>query len=572
MARISKILIIILSLFLMSCNQGPNTTKSTVKGTEAPRYYGSESKYIQIYNIIYINFALEKSKYKEALKLFMRDIDLMTDTKLFKKMARISMQLNKFQNTGIIISRWLELEPGDLQAHNIGISASLEEGDFQKAELIFQNYMNIINEDDKSYYARLITILSENRNRSNVIKFFDNYLEKHNNRLLTENFIELLRFYNQNIKALEYIEKIGTYNDRTLIRYKAASLSSINKPNEAIEVLNNYLKSKKNTDRQVQFELISIYLSIGDLNSAERLINDVLEIDSGNVDLIFRIGIMCYNSKAFDLAEKHLSYLLSMDLMSSDVNYFLGSIDYDKGNYLESIRHFERVTSGDRKFAAQIKKSSSIAKARNLSEAITFLESLKKRYVSDLMKVNILLAEINLFNEAERYGEVVNLVNRHIPEHKKNLRLIYARAMAYESMKNVELMEKDLKLILSIDSNNTNTLNALGYSLVIHTDRYDEAEKYIRKALEYDPGNAAILDSMGWVLYKKGDLENALYYIELAYNKDQDPEIVEHFCEILIKSGLHKKSREVMEREIRRNPENSSLLNNLTILHSDAPL
>ena len=572
MARISKILIIILSLFLMSCNQGPNTTKSTVKGTEAPRYYGSESKYIQIYNIIYINFALEKSKYKEALKLFMRDIDLMTDTKLFKKMARISMQLNKFQNTGIIISRWLELEPGDLLAHNIGISASLEEGDFQKAELIFQNYMNIINEDDKSYYARLITILSENRNRSNVIKFFDNYLEKHNNRLLTENFIELLRFYNQNIKALEYIEKIGTYNDRTLIRYKAASLSSINKPNEAIEVLNNYLKSKKNTDRQVQFELISIYLSIGDLNSAERLINDVLEIDSGNVDLIFRIGIMCYNSKAFDLAEKHLSYLLSMDLMSSDVNYFLGSIDYDKGNYLESIRHFERVTSGDRKFAAQIKKSSSIAKARNLSEAITFLESLKKRYVSDLMKVNILLAEINLFNEAERYGEVVNLVNRHIPEHKKNLRLIYARAMAYESMKNVELMEKDLKLILSIDSNNTNTLNALGYSLVIHTDRYDEAEKYIRKALEYDPGNAAILDSMGWVLYKKGDLENALYYIELAYNKDQDPEIVEHFCEILIKSGLHKKSREVMEREIRRNPENSSLLNNLTILHSDAPL
>ena len=93
----------------------------------------------------------------------------------------------------------------------------------------------------------------------------------------------------------------------------------------------------------------------------------------------------------------------------------------------------------------------------------------------------------------------------------------------------------------------------MGYSLVIHTNRYDEAEKYISKALEYDPGNAAILDSMGWVLYKKGDLKNALHYIELAYNKDQDPEIVEHFCEVLIKNGLHKKSREVMEREIRRN-------------------
>ena len=125
---------------------------------------------------------------------------------------------------------------------------------------------------------------------------------------------------------------------------------------------------------------------------------------------------------------------------------------------------------------------------------------------------------------------------------------------------------------MSIDKNNSNTLNALGYSLVIHTNRYNEAEKYIKRALEFDPGNAAILDSMAWVLYKKGDLENALYYIEIAYNKDQDPEIVEHFCEILIKNGLHKKSREVMEIEIKKNPENANLLNNLTILHSDEAL
>ena len=56
----------------------------------------------------------------------------------------------------------------------------------------------------------MINIVSENGNRSNVIRFFDRYLEKNNNRLLTERFIELLHFYNQNTKALTYIEKIGT--------------------------------------------------------------------------------------------------------------------------------------------------------------------------------------------------------------------------------------------------------------------------------------------------------------------------------------------------------------------------
>ena len=144
--------------------------------------------------------------------------------------------------------------------------------------------------------------------------------------------------------------------------------------------------------------------------------------------------------------------------------------------------------------------------------------------------------------------------------------------MAYESMRKLDLMEQDLKYILSINSNSANTLNALGYSLTIHTDRYIEAEKYIREALEYDPGNAAILDSLGWVLYKKGEIKNALHYIELAYNKDQNPEIVEHFCEILIKNGLYEKSRKVMKIEIEKNPNNTSLLNNLIILHGDEPL
>ena len=183
-----------------------------------------------------------------------------------------------------------------------------------------------------------------------------------------------------------------------------------------------------------------------------------------------------------------------------------------------------------------------------------------------------MLGEISLYNEEKKYTKIIDLVNDSIIENPNNLRLIYARAMAYESLKKISLMEEDLKYILSIEATSANTLNALGYSLTIHTNRYTEAEKYIRKALEFDPGNAAILDSLGWVLYNKGDIKNALYYIELAYNKDQNPEIVEHFCEILIKNGYYQKSKKVMEIEVRKNPNNADLFNNLTTLHSDDPL
>ena len=570
MLNFLKILIAILPLFLLSCNPKSENISPTNKIKDSLSYGSADKKkYIQIYNAIYINFAMQKAKYEEALTLFIQDIHLMDDLKLFPRMARISLQLNKIEETSIIVDRWLELKPDSILAHNLGISASLEEADFMKARLIFRNYMNLIDQNDKTYYSRLINILSENSNRHNVVSFLEKYLAKNKNRFLTESFIELLRFYNQNTKALEYIDKIGTYNDRTLIRYKASSLSAINRNQEAIELLINYLQTKKNTDRQIQFELINLYILVKNMPAAEKLINKVLDVDSENFELIFQIGTLCYNAGAYNLAEKYFSYLLSINLMSSDANFYLGLVDHNNGNFSEAIRHFERVTDGDRKFEAQIRKSSSLRKSSGIENAINYLDKLKEQFRSNLLKVNILLAQISLYNEEKQYIEIIKLVNKSIKEHPNDLRLIYSRAMAYESLKKINEMEEDLKYILSIDSNSQNTLNALGYSLTIHTDRYTEAEKYIRKALEYDPGNAAILDSLGWVLYKKGDIKNALHYIELAYNKDQNPEIVEHFCEILIKNGFLKKSKEVMAIEIKKNPDNIDLLNKLTTLHGD---
>ena len=572
MLNFLKILIAILPLFLISCNPKQENMSTSTQDKAAPSYFGPEKKYTQIYNAIYINFAMQKGRYEEALALFIQNIDLMDDLKLFPRMARISLQFNKIEETSIIVDKWLELKPDSILAHNLGISASLEEADFMKTRLIFNNYLKLINQEDKSYYSRLINILSENSNRYNVVSFFEKYLEKNPNRLLTESFIELLRFYNQYTKALEYIDKIGINNDRTLVRYKASSLSAINRNQEAIELLTNYLETKKNTDRQIQFELINLYILVKDLKAAEELINKILDVDPENFELIYQIGALCYNAGSYNLSEKYFSYLLSKDLASSDVNFFLGLIDHNNGNFDEAIRHFERVKDGDRKFEAQIRKSSSIRKSSNINNAIQYLDKLMDEYKSDSLKINILLTEISLYNEEKQFFNIIDLVDKSIKRYPNNLRLIYSRAMAYESLKKINKMEEDLKYILSIDSKNSNTLNALGYSLTIHTERYNEAEKYIRKALEYDPGNAAILDSLGWVLYKKGDIKNALHYIELAYNKDQDPEIVEHFCEILIKSGFLKRSKEVMKIEIEKNPDNTDLLNKLTTLHADDKL
>ena len=186
--------------------------------------------------------------------------------------------------------------------------------------------------------------------------------------------------------------------------------------------------------------------------------------------------------------------------------------------------------------------------------------------------MNIALNQISLLNENDRYDEVIDFCNKLLKLEPLSTNILYARAMAYESLKKIDLMEKDLRTILKIDKKNANTLNALGYSLVIHTKRYTEAYELLLEAYEYDPGNAAILDSIAWVEYKLGNYGQALKYIESSYTRDKDPEIVEHYCEILIKNKQFDKLRKVIDHEVERNQNNIEFINKLNSYKYDAKL
>ncbi len=566
-----RILVFLAPIFLLSCDNNSHQGASTSKINSIINTYdnNSDSKYIEIYNTIYIRLALEQSLYEKALSLFIQDISHMNDLDLYGDMAKIGLQQHKYKDVEQIVERWLLLNEKNLLAHRIGISVYLESSNYMKSKNILNNYITLIGKNDRTNYLKLMNMLVDNKNKSNVITFFDDYLLNNKNRQLIEAVIELLRSYRQDEKVIKYIDKIGAYNDRKLIRYKASSLSAINKNTEAIQLLQEYIESKSIPDRQVKYELLNLYFRTNKLESAENLIIDILNIDPQNYNIILEIARLAYDLKQYDISEKHLSYLLTLNYKENEVNYLLGLIDYENKNFVESIRHYERVDGGDFKFDARLQKSRSIAKEMGLTIAIEYLEDLKKNYVSDLMKVRIIMTQILLYSEHNKHKDIIHLVTINLPKYSHFESLIYSRAMAYETLKNVDAMEKDLKSILSRDSRNAIALNALGYSLIIHTNRYDEAYNYISKALQYEPGNAAILDSMGWVLYKKGDYNNALYYLESAYNKNQDPEIIEHYCEVLVKNGLYEKSIEIMKQAIKNYPENLKLLEKLTSIHKN---
>ena len=138
--------------------------------------------------------------------------------------------------------------------------------------------------------------------------------------------------------------------------------------------------------------------------------------------------------------------------------------------------------------------------------------------------------------------------------------LLYERALIAERLKRRDVMEADLKNILARYPDDAEALNAMGYSLLNDASRYAEAEEYLQHALKLQPNEPVIMDSFGWLQFKMGRLEQALGYLQRAYEKQQESEMAAHLAEVLWALGRKEEARKIFNKAIKKKPEDEFLL------------
>ena len=138
--------------------------------------------------------------------------------------------------------------------------------------------------------------------------------------------------------------------------------------------------------------------------------------------------------------------------------------------------------------------------------------------------------------------------------------LIYDYAMSAERVQQFNVLETELRKLIKIKPDFAQAYNALGYSLADRNVNLEEANKLIAKALELSPNDHFIMDSMGWVQYRLGNLDNAFEYLSKAYNLENDPEIAAHLGEVLWKQGKQDDASKVWSEALKLSPENDVLI------------
>ena len=171
----------------------------------------------------------------------------------------------------------------------------------------------------------------------------------------------------------------------------------------------------------------------------------------------------------------------------------------------------------------------------------------------------------------EKYDEALQLYDTVISYHPDDERAALGRSELLLRMGRLDEALESYADVAKRWPKSAMALNAYGYTLADRTDRYREAEKLIRKALRYDPTSPAIIDSLGWVLFKLGRYEEALVELERAYDGMQDHEVAAHIIETLVALGRKDEAMEWLLKAEEKTPDSPLLKDVRDRLFTDDP-
>jgi len=326
---------------------------------------------------------------------------------------------------------------------------------------------------------------------------------------------------------------------------------------KAIEYLRGFLQAYPKA-REVRANYARLLINNKQLKEARAEYQVLLDDQPNNADIAVTIGLLSLQMSDFATAEKWLKRALELKYRDPDaVRFYLGQVAEETKRYDEAMKYYASVQAGEQFVPAQARYAFLLGRQNKLAEAREYLQNV--RTASDEQRALLIQAEAQLLREAKNYQESYDLLNQALEKQPENLDLLYDSAMAAEKLDRIDVVETNLRKLITLKPDHAQAYNALGYTLADRTDRLKEAKGYIEKALKLSPDDPFILDSMGWVLYRLGDQKEALGYLQRAYSLRPDPEIAAHIGEVMWTHGQQQDAEKIWRDASRDSPDNEML-------------
>jgi len=481
------------------------------------------------------------------------------DPRIVRRAAELALEARNPDYALEAAKLWVEIDPDSPSARQMLAGINVGLGRFDDAVPHVAKLLSLENENLPAALLRLNRLFGRSAEKVSSAKTVETLTEPY----LTHPEAWFARSEAASIAgdpkaALSAIDRaIALRPNWELATLQKVQLIHSDNPKAAIELMRVFLEANPEA-RDVRLNYARALTGDQRYAEARREFESLRRDFPDNLDVLYAVGVLSMQLGDFDAAVPSLQALLDKGYAEpNQVRMYLGQIAEERKRAEEALGWYYTVTLGEHYLPAQARIASVLAAQGKLDEA---RQNLQKATASTRReRLQLMLAEAQLLREAGRPQEAFELLEAAVAREPDDLDLLYETALMAERVGKVEVTEAHLRKVIAKKPDHAHAYNALGYSLADRNLRLEEAQSLIEKALSLAPGDPFILDSMGWVLFRRGDQAGAFKYLSQALQSRPDPEIAAHLGEVLWAMGRRDDAARIWREAVAQHPGNEAL-------------
>ena len=503
--------------------------------------------------------ALERNELPEAALSYRRAAEASEDEAVAEQATRTAFDHSQMQEAALAADRWLVLNPTSEQARRYAGVAALELHRLDVAEDHFAQLLETSYLSPAAGFLALLPVVIEHGTPPDVTELFKRLAARHptvaegqyalgSAALRSENFGLALESARGAVQKAPYWVPAKMLLARTLIAsgQEEAGLESARE-----------LVMAPDADVATHLEYALLLAGTGRYDEARAMLTPYASGPTVIPGAVRSLGVLDLDQGNLDAASARFEDLLATGAQSYEALYFLGNIADRRDDTERALRYYTRVAGGDYALAAQSRVARIKAEQSGLDAGLAHLDEYLRGHPQ--RGPEVVAARAGLASARDENARALDILDAGLVQYPDSFDLRMARVFAYERAGKPEAATRELRKLLKDRPDDAVVQNALGYTLADRNQGLGEAAALVGAALTQTPDSAAVLDSMGWVLYRQGRLPEALEYLVRARDLGDDVEIDLHLGEVQWALGKRDEARKTWQEALERRPDDARL-------------
>lgn len=542
----------------------PDTKKQTAPKLRAAASLSSVLSEEQMYKLLVAEFAIRRGATAVAVSNYLDVARETKDPELARRAVTLAVYARDNEAALDAAQIWAKARPDDMDARQIIVAMQVRAGDADRALASIEDLLARDPDHAEAHLRALANLFGRDQEQEVALQVLRRLADRRPEYTPAQLAFALLAVRaNRLPDARAVMERLlaSGQMDASVAQSYLLVLQQQGDLEGALAWLKE-VTDRRPEDSQLRLIYARLLADARRFDDAFAQFELVLRAQPEQGDVIFALGLLSLQAERVDAAVGHFEKLIALNRGYTDqAHYYLGQIAESRQASDAAMQQYRRVqdtfTTADTYLDAQIRIAVLLARGNRIDEARAHLHGVRPH--NEGQRVQLALAEGELLADHERLQEAMAVYDAALDErYDKNL--LYARAMLAEKIDRLDILEADLRAIIAREPDDVEALNALGYTLADRTDRFDEAYQLVNRALQLDDGKFHILDSMGWVLYRMGRLDEAANYLKKAHELRNDPEVAVHLSEVLRATGDKDGARAVLDQALQVAPDDRRLL------------